>query len=349
MTISVGLIGYGMAGSVFHAPLIKSVDGLTLSAIVSSSPEKVHRDYPDMPVLPTLDALLENNEIQLIVIATPNESHYTLAKRALEAGKHVVVDKPFVISTAQTDELIALAQQQQVVLSVFHNSRWDNDFLTVRHLISGGLLGEISTYEVHYDRYRPVVKNRWREQQVPGSGTLYDLGAHLIDQALTLFGFPRSLWADLQAQRPNAQADDYFHLVLGYPGGLRAILHAGSLVREPGPHFQVHGTMGSFLKYGLDSQEDALKAGKRPGDPDWGQDRVDQYGHLITSAGQLTIHGKVETLPGHYEAFYQDIVEAITQGKLPPVTAQEARDTIRVIEAAFQSHREQRTILFEQE
>lgn len=343
MTIHVGLIGYGMASSVFHAPLISSTPGLELSAVVSSQPEKVRRDYPTAIVEPTLDRLLAHQEITLIVIATPNDTHYDLAKQALAAGKHVVVDKPFVLHTEQADELIALAHKQQVILSVFHNRRWDNDFLTIRHLLHSGLLGKISTYEAHYDRYRPVVRDRWRERAQPGAGTLYDLGAHLIDQALFLFGLPQSVWADVQAQREGAQVDDYFHLVLSYPQQ-RVILHASSLTREPGPHFQLHGRAGSFIKYGLDSQEDALKAGKRPGDPNWGEDRAEDYGSLTVGVGELTIEGKIKTLPGSYQAFYQGIVDALTLGKPVPVSAEEAHNTIKVIEGALQSHKEQRIV-----
>jgi scyllo-inositol 2-dehydrogenase (NADP+) len=343
MTIHVGLVGYGMASSVFHAPLIASTAGLELSAVVSSQPEKVQRDFPTISVVPTLDRLLARPEITLVVIATPNETHYDLAKQALAAGKHVVVDKPFTLHTEQADELIALAHKQQVVLSVFHNRRWDNDFLTIRHLLQTGLLGEVVTYEAHYDRYRPTIRDRWRERAQPGAGTLYDLGSHLIDQALFLFGLPQAVWADVQAQRTGAQTDDYFHLVLSYPRQ-RVILHSASLVRQPGPRFQIHGQVGSFIKYGLDSQEDALKAGKRPGDPGWGEDRTEDYGTLTTDMGEITVEGKIKTLPGRYEAFYQEIVAALTLGKPVPVSAEEARNTVKLIEAALQSHKEQRTI-----
>lgn len=348
MTIRVGLVGYGMAASVFHAPLIESVDGLALTAVVSSNPGKVQRDYPDVDVVPTLERLLERDDIELVVIATPNETHYEFAKRALEVGKHVVVDKPFVLHTPEADELITLAHCKNVVLSVFQNRRWDNDFLTIRALLKTGLLGELATYEAHYDRYRPVVRNRWREQAVPGSGVLYDLGAHLIDQALVLFGTPQTVWADVRAQREGAVTDDYFHLVLGYQQQA-VILHSGSIVREQPPHFQLHGSKGSFLKYGLDSQEDALKSGKRPGAADWGQDEAALYGTLTLEADNLTIHGTVPTLPGHYETFYQELVEAITQGGPVPVTPEDARNTIRVIEWAFRSAKEQGAIRFQEQ
>jgi scyllo-inositol 2-dehydrogenase (NADP+) len=346
LTINVGLVGYGLSGSVFHAPLIEKVEGLALTTVLSSNPEKVHKDYPNVAVVPTLNRLLDDKNISLVVISTPNDTHYDFTKQAIEAGKHVIVEKPFMIHTADADELIELAHQRNVMLSVYQNRRWDNDFLTIRHLLQTDLLGEVNTYEVHYDRYRPTVNDRWRERPIAGSGTLYDLGSHLIDQALFLFGTPDSVWADVRAQRAEAKTDDYFHLVLGYPHQ-RVILHAGSLVREPGPHFQIHGSRGSFIKYGLDSQEDALKAGKRPGDPGWGEDTEKDYGELTVDAGELTVKGKIKTLTGGYERYYQGIVEALTQGKPAPVAAEDGRNTIQVIEYALQSQKEQRVITFQ--
>jgi scyllo-inositol 2-dehydrogenase (NADP+) len=346
LTINVGLVGYGLSGSVFHAPLIEKVEGLALTTVLSSNPEKVHKDYPNVAVVPTLNRLLDDKNISLVVISTPNDTHYDFTKQAIEAGKHVIVEKPFMIHTADADELIELAHQRNVMLSVYQNRRWDNDFLTIRHLLQTDLLGEVNTYEVHYDRYRPTVNDRWRERPIAGSGTLYDLGSHLIDQALFLFGTPDSVWADVRAQRAGAKTDDYFHLVLGYPQQ-RVILHAGSLVREPGPHFQIHGSRGSFIKYGLDSQEDALKAGKRPGDPGWGEDTEKDYGELTVDAGELTVKGKIKTLTSGYERYYQGIVEALTQGKPAPVAAEDGRNTIQVIEYALQSQKEQRVITFQ--
>jgi len=209
MTIHVGLVGYGMSGAVFHAPLIRHVKGLKLAAVVSSNPEKVKRDHPEVEVLSSLEELLARKDISLIVITTPNILHYPFAKAAITAGKHVIVEKPFTVTSEEAGELIDLARKQGVLLSVYHNRRWDNDFLTVRRLVESGCLGELVLYEVHYDRYRPKVRDRWRERDLPGSGTLYDLGSHLIDQALVLFGSPRTVWADLGAQRPGAQTVDY--------------------------------------------------------------------------------------------------------------------------------------------
>jgi scyllo-inositol 2-dehydrogenase (NADP+) len=342
--IGVGIIGYGLAGSVFHAPLVSSIEGFTLRTIVSSNPDKVKADYPTVAVVPTLDELLADPAIELVVIAAPNTAHFPLAKQALLANRHVVVDKPFTNTVQEADELIQLAAQKSLLLSVFQSRRWDNDFLTLKACIQGGLLGDIYSYEAHYDRYRPQVRPRWREKDLPGSGMLYDLGAHLIDQALALFGSPQTIFADLQAQRPGSEVVDYFHLLFGYASGLRVILHSGSIVRKPGPHFLLHGTKGSFTKYGLDSQEDALRSGIRPGQPGWGLDKAEFFGEFTLDNDGLALTGKIETLPGCYEAYYQQLFLAINEGQALPVRAEEARQTINIIEKAMQSSQEKRVI-----
>jgi scyllo-inositol 2-dehydrogenase (NADP+) len=346
MPINVGVIGYGLAGRIFHTPFVTSAPGLTLTTVVSSDPTKVHRDYPDVNVVATVPELLADPTIGLVVVATPNTTHADFARQAMLAGKHVVVDKPFTIDTREADELIALARQQGVLLSVYQSRRFDNDFQTIRQLVASDVLGAINTYEVHYDRYKPAVGEKWRDQELPGSGVLYDLGAHLIDQALVLFGLPETVWANVRAQRTGAQVDDYFHIVLGYPA-TAAILHAGSIVRASGPHFQLHGAKGSFIKYGLDSQEEALFAGLRPGSPGWGADPVAMYGELTVDAGTLPVTGKVTTLVADYTAFYQQMAEAIAEGKPVPVDPQDSRNAIRVIELARQSQQEQRVVPFQ--
>jgi scyllo-inositol 2-dehydrogenase (NADP+) len=343
MSINVGLIGYGLSGSVFHAPIIDKVNGLTLKAVVSSNAAKVQQDYPYVEVLPDTDSLLQQKEIDVVVITSPNTTHYEYAKNAILAEKHVVVEKPFTVTSEEADELIALAKKHGVLLTVYQNRRWDNDFLTIRRLLQTNVLGDLSTYEAHFDRFRPDIQNRWREQNLPGSGILYDLGSHLIDQALVLFGMPNTIWADLRTEREGAKAIDYFHLVLGYQH-MRVILHSGSLVRKTGPRFILHGNKGSFIKYGLDPQEDQLKKGVRPGDPGWGEDLPENFGQLTTEMGGLSIQGTIKTLPGRYEVFYESLVEAIHSGNSAPVLAEEARNTIRIIEYAMKSYQEQRTI-----
>jgi scyllo-inositol 2-dehydrogenase (NADP+) len=345
MAINVGVIGYGLSGRIFHTPFVTSAPGLQLATVVSSDAAKVLRDYPEVRVVSTVAELLADSTIGLVVVATPNTTHVEFARQAILAGKHVVVDKPFTISSHEADELIALADQHHVLLSVYQNRRYDNDFQTIRQLLASGALGAINTYEVHYDRYKPLVGEQWRDQPLPGSGVLYDLGAHLIDQALFLFGHPRSVWASVQAQRAGARIDDYFHIVLGYPQ-TDVILHAGSMVRAPGPHFQIHGAKGSFIKYGMDSQEDALLAGSRPGELGWGADMPAFYGELTIEVGELPVTGKVTTLAGDYTLFYRQMAEAITTGSSVPVAPRDSRNVIRVIELAQQSRQEQRAITF---
>ncbi len=335
--VNVGLVGYGFAGKVFHAPLIGAVAGLRLTHVASSDAAKVQRDLPQTQVVANAQALLAAPEIDLVVIATPNQSHFALAQQALVAGKHVVVDKPFVIHASEGEELARLAAARGKVLSVFHNRRWDNDFLTLREVLRSGVLGTVHSYEAHFDRFRPQVRaERWRERDEPGAGVLYDLGAHLIDQALCLFGRPQTVWAQTAVQRSGGKSVDCFRLVLGYRDRT-AVLRAASLVRNPGPRYQVHGTRGSFIKHGLDPQEDALREGVPPGAPGWGQEAPALFGEIAFDSGALRIGGRVETLPGCYQAYYGELHAAIADGKTPPVPAREAIDVIRVIEAAMKS------------
>lgn len=341
---AVGLIGYGLGGSIFHAPMIAAIPGLRLARIASSrAGPDVLQAYPGVSLDTTPQAMLDDPAIALVVVCTPNASHFALARAALQAGKHVVVDKPFVLSSAEGDELAALARAKGLKLGVYHNRRWDGDFLTLRQVLASGELGAVHTFRAHFDRYAPEVKVRWKEQAQPGAGVLWDLGSHLIDQALQLFGKPRAVTAHLSVQREGAQVEDAFELVLDH-GSCRSMLHAGALVRAPGPRYAVHGTQGSFVKYGIDPQEDALKLGKRPGDAGWGHDAPASH---ATVTGADGVPRTVETIPGAYESFYRGIHEAIAQGGDVPVTAQEATDVIRVIELALRSHRERRTVDFE--
>jgi scyllo-inositol 2-dehydrogenase (NADP+) len=316
VVIGVGLIGYGLGGAAFHAPLIQAEPGLRLHAVVTSRAGQLQRDHPGVRVVASPAALLEDPAVELVVVAAPNAEHHRLAAAALRAGRHVVVEKPFTLSTADADELIALAEAADRRLSVFHNRRWDSDFLTIRRCLDTGLLGEVSTVVSRYDRFRPVPKGSWKEEDVPGSGILWDLGPHLIDQALQLFGLPATVWADLGVQRPGVEAVDYVHLVLGY-GRLRVLLHAGMEVRDPGPRFEVHGDRGSFLTWGLDRQE----AG----------------GALTTEVAGLELRGRLAGVPAAHQAFYAAMAAAVAGDGPVPVAPSEARDTVLVIEHALAS------------
>ncbi len=331
--IKVGLVGYGFGGRIFHAPFIDAVEGLALTAVVTSQADKVKADFHNVKVVKETAVLLTDPLIDLIVIATPNTSHFPLAQQALLAGKHVVVDKPFTIDTAEADTLINLAAEKGLLLSVYQNRRFDSDYRTLKRLVKQGKLGQVHTYQAHYDRHKPVVQDRWREWDEPGAGLLYDLGAHLIDQAVDLMGQPDSVWADLGYQRAGAQADDYFHVVLRF-GQRRAILHGGSLVARPPFRFAVHGDAGSFIKQGLDPQEGALLAGERPYTPHWGVEPEGIHGQLFKPSGESVM---VPSLRGGYEDFYAGMARAILQGDEAPVTAVSARNVIAIIRAAQES------------
>jgi scyllo-inositol 2-dehydrogenase (NADP+) len=296
-------------------------------------------------VINNVEQLLSDEQIDLIIITTPNTTHQSIAKQALLAGKHVVVEKPFVNHGKDAEELIEIAAMNNRVLTVYHNRRWDNDFLTVKQCMESGALGEIYSFESHFDRFRPQVSQRWREQDLEGSGIVYDLGAHLIDQALMLFGQPETVQGDVLVQRENGVADDYFHIIMGY-GKLRVILHSSCIVKSSGPRFQVHGNKGSFIKFGLDSQEEALKAGKTLGDSLWGKDSEDRYGELSTQMGGLNQTSKIETVPGSYESFYKELYHSIIDHTPVPVLAADAMITIKLIEAVKQSSLEKRTLSF---
>ncbi len=339
--IRVGLVGYGYASKTFHAPLIAGTAEMELAAVSSSDASKVHADWPSVQVVDDPQALFADPSLQLIVIPTPNDTHFPLAKAALTAGKHVVVDKPFTVTLSQARELDALAKAKGLLLSVFHNRRWDSDFLTLKTLLAEGALGEVRYFESHFDRYRPEVRQRWREMKGAGSGIWYDLGPHVIDQALQLFGAPVAINVDLAELRPGAQTTDYFHAVLTYPQR-RVVLHASMLVAAESARFQVHGTRGSFVKFGLDPQEDRLKAGERLPQEDWGYDMRD--GLLTLADGDVMVEKAVLTTPGNYPAYYAAIRDALNGTGANPVTAAEAIQVMELIELGQQSAEKRQTL-----
>ena len=340
-SLNVGIVGYGFATKTFHAPLVAGVPGLKLAAISSSDPAKVKAAWPEVATESSPEALFARPDIDLVVIPTPNETHYPLASAALAAGKHVVVDKPFTVTTHEARRLQAQAQAAGRVLSVFHNRRWDSDFLTLKQVLASGELGRIVHFESHFDRYRPEVRARWREQALPGSGLWYDLGSHLLDQTLQLFGLPESIALDLALQRDNAQSDDYFHAVLRY-GQSRVILHAGALVAVPAARFTVHGSLGSFIKYGLDPQEDVLKMGIRPPADDWGYEPVPAT--LTVWKEGVSQSRELACVPGDYPAYYAGVRDAILGVGPNPVPTAEVIRVIGLLELGLQSAHEGRTL-----
>lgn len=334
--LGISLLGYGLSGRFFHAPLIDAVPGLRLINVMTSQADAVLQAYPFAAVLTDPHDAIKDPKVQIVVVATPNEMHEPLARAALEAGKHVVVDKPMTTDVAKADSLIRVANERGCLLVPYHNRRWDADYRTLCKCLDGGLLGEMRTWESHYDRYRPTIKDNWRERPAAGSGLLYDIAPHLIDQVLARYGLPDWVAADVQTQRPDAHVDDYFHLILAW-GPMRAILHAGTLVCGTGPRFAVHGTEGSFVKYGLDAQENALLAGHRPEEADFGVESESQRALVTTALSGIDISGYVSSERGAYLRFYELLRDAITLGGPSPIPAEAGRDVIRVIEAALLS------------
>lgn len=341
--VRTGLIGFGYAGRTFHAPLLRATPGLDLAAVASRQAAAVVQTLGDgVAVHADAAELLARPDLDLVVIATPNDTHAPLARAALASGKAVVVDKPFALNTTEAASLVALAEARSLLLSVFHNRRWDGDFLTARALVAGGQLGRLTEAALHFDRFRAQVRPRWREAAGPGGGLFIDLMPHLMDQALQLFGPPVALWADLAALRDGAQAEDHAVVHLRYAHGLRVHLHASALAAWPGPRFLLQGTRGGWCKWGLDPQEDALRAGHRP-DPDvpgdWGID---------TQVGQLALADdpaepdrlRVQpwpNLPGRYPDYYRAIVAALRGQGPNPVPAPEALAVMRALDLARRS------------
>ncbi|MEV5983483.1 Gfo/Idh/MocA family oxidoreductase [Streptomyces sp. NPDC052051] len=344
--LRVALVGYGLAGSVFHAPLIAATEGLVLDTVVTSHPERQEQartEFPDVRLAATADELWSRaGELDLVVIASPNKTHVPLATTALEAGLPVVVDKPVAGTAAEARGLAALAERRGLLLSVFQNRRWDNDFLTLRGLLAEGELGEVWRFESRFERWRPRPKGGWRESGDPAEigGLLYDLGSHVVDQALVLFGPVTGVYAETVVRRPGAETDDDTFLALTHASGVRSHLYVSATAAQLGPRFRVLGSEAGYVKYGLDPQEAALRAGGRPG-PGWGEEPEPLWGRVGAGESPLTGGGTpVPTLPGDYPAYYAAIARALREGGPNPVTAHEAAAALDVLEAARRSARE---------
>jgi scyllo-inositol 2-dehydrogenase (NADP+) len=337
--LNVAVIGYGLAGAVFHAPLIAAEPRMRVAAVVTRSEERAGQaraEYPGVRVLPDADALFAAPEpIDLAVVATPNRVHGQVARAAIAVGLPVVIDKPITPTAAEAHELIAFAQQAGVPLSVFQNRRWDGDFRTVRRLIGAGELGEVTRFESRFERWRPEPKGGWRETGgvEEGAGLLFDLGSHLVDQALTLLGPAASVYAQLDTRRAGVGSDDDAFVALTHANGVRTHLWMSAVAAQLGPRFRVLGSQGAYVKYGLDVQEDALRTGARPGDPGWGADRREDWGRIGTDADAR----EVETEPGAYESYYAGMAAALLDGAPVPVDPQDAATTIEVLEGARRS------------
>jgi len=339
--INTAIIGFGMSGQFFHAPIINSVKELNLVKIFTSNKanqELIRIKYPQISVASSVENIINDETIHLVIIATPNSTHYSLAEKAIKAKKNVVIDKPFTVSTIEATNLIALAEKHDVILTVYHNRRWDSDFKTIKKVVESKILGAIVECEIHMDRYRNYSKNNWKERNDLGSGLLYDLGPHMIDQALNLFGMPSEVFADLRIQREFAKTTDNFELILNYDL-MKVTLKAGMLVKSPLPKYTLIGNEGTFIKYGCDVQEEDLFNGYTPRNKmNWGQEPEESYGKISVICKGLNIDGSVQSDNGDYRDFYINLSETISGKSLLAVSPLEALNTIMIIEQSIISN-----------
>jgi len=341
--INVAIIGYGLSGRVFHASILKTMDYFKIKYVLTSNPTRIkqaRKDLKDTIIASHLADILSDDSIDLIIISTPNTSHYDLCAAAIKAGKSVIIEKPFTLTTHDALRLIDLEHDNPGFISVYHNRRFDGDFLTVKQIVNEEKLGRLVEFESHFDRFRNTFKeNAWREKDLPGSGVLFDLGPHLIDQALDLFGLPQEVYADISDQR-RGPVDDAFEIILYYTE-LKVTLKAGMLVKEALPRFILHGTNGSFVKYGMDVQEDQLKDGILPDQELYGLDNKDNWGIINTNERQ-----NIETIKGDYSIYYHNIYQALTQSKSLLIDSTDGFNTMRVLEAALHSNKLHQRIKF---
>ena len=337
--IKTALLSYGMSGEIFHAPLLAVDSNFSLATVLQRNSEKAKSRYPDIRIVRKVDHIMKDDSIELVVINTPNDSHFEYATLALDAGKHVVVEKPFTVTVQDADKLINLAVTKNRILTVFQNRRWDGDFMTVKKVLENNWVGKVAEFELHYDRYRNYIEaNTWKEEEGPGTGILYNLGSHMLDQVVMLFGMPNEVDARIGIQRPNGKVEDFYDIRMHYDS-FQTIVKSSYLVREATPRYILHGTEGSFIKYGIDPQEQALKDGRIPGSQGWGSEGREFWGKLNTTLGGLHYEGLVETLPGNYSTFYKNVFHAIRNNEPLAVKPEESKDVIRLIEACYESHK----------
>lgn len=334
--LKIGLVGYGFAGKVFHTPLYNAA-GVSLVAVASSDAKKVHADHPGVRIHATPTQLINDTDVELVVLVSPNFTHAKLAIEALDAGKHVLTDKPFTATVIEADEVIAAAKKTGLTISCYQNRRYDADFLTLQSIIERGDLGDIVHYQAFFNRYSPLVSDGWQEQEVPGVGNHYDLGAHLVDQALVLFGKPDWVQGDLVKQRAGSSIVDCFHVRMGQ-GNRRIELGAGMLVASNSLRYQVHGTKGSWIKHHLDPQEAQLwHLGVTPDNEQYGHEDASHYGELTQIIDGKAVTTTTPTLRGDWPRFYRDLAASIRNGEPAAVTAEQAKETIGIIEAMVES------------
>jgi scyllo-inositol 2-dehydrogenase (NADP+) len=336
--INTALCSFGMSGWVFHAPFLNINPGFNLYAVWERTKNLAEEKYPGIKTYRTLEDLLADSSVELVIVNTPNNTHYEYTEKALEAGKHVVVEKPFTITVKEGDELIELAKKQNKKLSVYQNRRYDSDYKTIKKIIQENVLGDLVEVEMHFDRFKEELSPKLhKEIPGPGSGSLYDLGAHLIDQALQLFGMPIKIFADIQAMRPISKVDDYFELLFYYEK-MRVRIKSSYTVREALPGYIFHGLKGSFIKPKTNVQEEMLQAGNIPGGSDWGTEPQSERGLLHTEKNGEVIREYIQSEHGNYNEYYDGIHESIRNDKPLPVKAEDALNVIKIIEAAYKSN-----------
>lgn len=341
--INTALCSFGMSGRVFHAPFITVHPGFKFYGVWERSKDLAKEKYPDVKIFRTLEEMLSDSAIELVVVNTPSYTHYEYAKKALQAGKNIIVEKPFTATVEQANELVELAKKKNVKLFVFQNRRYDSDYRTVKKIVDDGSLGEIVEAEIHYDRFNPVLSPKaHKETPGPAVGVVYDLGSHLIDQAINLFGMPQAVFADIFSMRPDSKVDDYFEILLYYPS-LRVRIKSTYYAREP-QGFIIHGRKGSFLKNRTDVQEVALQAGKIPGSDNWGVEPGSERGLLHTEKDGKIIKEHVPTLQGNYLDYYNEVYDALVNNAPLPVKGEDGLNVIKIIEAAYKSNAEKRVI-----
>jgi len=342
--VRTALCSFGMSGWVFHAPFIAINPGFELYAVWERTKNLSQTKYPGVKIVRSLEEMLSDPSIELVVVNTPNATHYEYTKKVLQAGKHVIVEKPFTITVAEGEELIQLAKERNRIITVYQNRRFDSDYRTVKKIVDEGWLGQIVEAEIHYDRYKEEIGPKLhKETPGPGTGLLYDLGSHLLDQAIQFFGMPESIFADIAIMRKVSKVDDYMELLLFYPG-LRVRVKSSYVVREALPSYVFHGTKGSFIKARTDVQEVMLQASVVPGGPEWGVEPDSEKGLLHTEKDGKIIREYIPSLKGNYGDYYDQLYKAIRENAPVPVTAEQGLNIIRIIEAAYESNRDKKVV-----
>lgn len=342
--IKTAILSYGMSGQVFHGPSLKVNSGFQVVQILERSKNNSKTLFPDAEIVRTYEDILNNNEIELVIVNTPDSFHYTMARQALQAGKHVVVEKPVCKKSEEAEELLTIAQQKNLIFTVYQNRRWDGDFRTVQKVVEEAKYGRLVEFESHYDRYRTfIAPNTWKEEGDEYAGVLYNLGSHMVDQVYVLFGKPKAVTAHLKIVRTGGLVTDYYDIRLEYEN-FSALVKCSYLVKNSGPRYTIHGEYGTFYKWGIDPQEEMLKAGNLPKGENWGTEPPEDWGTLVYEENGEDVEELVETIPGNYNIFYNNVFDAIRKGKKLLVKAEESVEVLKILEACLISNREKRTV-----